>query len=119
MKLFLVSFSFVILLCACSQEESENNDITMPQIEAQELVSDDNYTLETYPNENETWGYRILKDDAQFINQPHIPAVQGNAGFSNQEKAEKAGNFVLDKLRKGIVPPTVSYSELDSLGVLN
>lgn len=82
-------------------------------------MSDDHYSIETYLNENKTWGYRILKDGAQFINQPHIPAVQGNAGFSNQEKAEKAGNFVLKKLHNGIVPPTVSYSELDSLGVLD
>jgi hypothetical protein len=65
------------------------------------------------------WGYKIMNGEALFINQPHIPAVQGNLGFSTEEKALITGNYMVYKLDAGIVPPTVSLKELDSLGVLD
>ncbi|NOQ72652.1 MAG: DUF4907 domain-containing protein [Crocinitomix sp.] len=76
------------------------------------------YTVEPFEKGENDWGYRIMNGDALFINQPHIPAAQGNSGFSSKEKAITAGNFMIYKLEAGIVPPTVSIAELDSLGVL-
>ena len=43
----------------------------------------------------------------------------GNAGFSSEEKAAKAGSFIVYKIRNNILPPSVTPEELDSLGVLN
>jgi hypothetical protein len=65
------------------------------------------------------WGYDILADGAIYIHQPNVPAVMGNNGFSSEEKALKAGEFVIGKIRNNIVPPSVTPEELDSLGVLN
>ncbi|MFT5822463.1 MAG: hypothetical protein ACI8ZM_003719 [Crocinitomix sp.] len=76
------------------------------------------YTVEPFEKGANDWGYRIMNRDAMFINQPHIPAAQGNSGFSSKEKAIIAGNFMIYKLETEIGFPTVSIAELDSLGVL-
>ena len=77
------------------------------------------YSLDVFLIPNDGWGYRIMKGEDLFINQPHIPAVQGNKGFDSQNKAETAGLFIINKLESGLIPPTVTREELDSLGVLN
>lgn len=64
------------------------------------------------------WGYDIFIDKNQYVHQPHIPAVPGNRGFSKEEFAKKAGEFVAYKIRNNIMPPSVTPEELDSLGVL-
>jgi hypothetical protein len=64
------------------------------------------------------YGYDIYVDNSLKVHQPHIPAVSGNKGFSSEEKAKRAGEFVGNKFRHNIMPPSVSPKELDSLGVL-
>ena len=64
------------------------------------------------------FGYDIYVDNALKVHQPHIPAVSGSKGFSSEEKAKRAGEFVGNKFRNNIMPPSVSPRELDSLGVL-
>lgn len=107
----------VIVLHACSYEEKELTE-EQPNNPQQEVIQQ-LYAVETFENGEGTWGYRILKNGNLFINQPHIPAVQGNKGFSSSENAQKTGEFIVNKLDAGIIPPTVSLEELDSLNVLN
>ena len=64
------------------------------------------------------FGYDIYVDNSLKVHQPHIPAVSGNKGFSTEEKAKRAGEFVGNKFRNNIMPPSVNTKELDSLGVL-
>jgi hypothetical protein len=52
------------------------------------------------------------------IDQKHIPVIQGYKSFSSKEKAEKTGNFIVQKMKNGIFPPTLTEQELDSLEVL-
>ncbi len=65
------------------------------------------------------YGYKILIDGKVYINQASIPALSGNKGFSSPEKARKAANFVIYKIKNNILPPSVNRTELDSLGVLD
>jgi len=115
-RTLLLSLSLIVLF-SCSYDEKELTEEQPPK-PLQEAIQP-SYTVETFKNEEETWGYRILKDGNLFINQPHIPAVQGNKGFSSSEYAQKTGEFIVNKLAAGIIPPTVSLEELDSLNVLN
>ena len=76
--------------------------------------------VRTFKNDSilKGFGYDIYVDNALKVHQPHIPAVSGNKGFSTEEKAKRAGEFVGNKFRNNIMPPSVSPKELDSLGVL-
>ena len=70
-------------------------------------------------NGSRGWGYDIMIDDKLYIHQPNIPAIMGNNGFSSEENAKKAGEFIVNKIRNNVMPPSVSAEELDSLGVIN
>ena len=65
----------------------------------------------------EKWGYEILIDNKLYIHQEKIPAISGNFSFQTVEDAEKTAKFVAQKIKKGILPPSVSAKEIDSLGI--
>lgn len=133
MKNFLLIITGSLLLGACSGEDSENNELlpqpeenttilTAPETQVDTTATVETietvYTKETYFTEGLGWGYKILADGKTYINQPHIPAVSGSQGFESEEKAAKTADFAIYKLEQGIMPPTISVNELDSLGVL-
>ncbi len=82
-------------------------------------TSTGNLGLSIYKNEGEAggYGYDIADGDKKIIHQPHIPAVSGTKGFLTYSDAEKAGKLMMYKIQQGIMPPTVSISELDSLKI--
>ena len=51
-----------------------------------------------------------------YIHQPHIPAIQGNKGFANEANARKAGEFIVLKPKRNIMPPKCFKRGADSLG---
>lgn len=132
MRLFSGLF-FSVIICACSNE-TENNELietNQPIIDSpkEEIPVDtssvvspiaDVYHSETFETTGQKgWGYRIMLNGELYINQPHIPAIQGNKGFSNPVFAKKTADYAILKIEQGIIPPTLTVEELDSLGVLN
>lgn len=127
MRLFFILLA-PIFITTCSPEK--NNETELPSEEPL-IIGDVNlvdsadaqptptYSFELFETPGLGWGYKIFDNGALFINQPHIPAIQGNKGFSTKEKAEITASFAIIKMEQGFVPPTISPEELDSLGVLN
>ncbi len=66
---------------------------------------------------NEGWGYDILIDHKIYVHQDYIPAIQGLHPFISVEDAEKTAKLAAEKIKKGILPPSISVEEIDSLGV--
>lgn len=121
-------YSLLILLVAfsaCTDQKQEGpigEAKHKTEVQEKEVVITDStettYSYKTNFTEEHGWGYVIYNNDKPYINQPHIPAVPGNKGFSTKEKAEKTADFILHKLNNQIFPPSVTKAELDSLGVL-
>ena len=66
------------------------------------------------------FGYQILDATGKMvINQPNIPAIQGIKGFSSENDARKAAEFVIQKIDNGHFPPTFTVAELDSLRIVH
>jgi hypothetical protein len=63
------------------------------------------------------WGYDIYIDGKLTIRQPNRPAVPGNAGCKTEAQAKKVGEFMANKIRHNVMPPTVDKLELASMGV--
>ena len=73
------------------------------------------YDLGTFKTAN-GWGYNVLINYRIYIHQEIIPAVYGNQSFKSVQDANKTGDLVIKKLRKGQLP-TIRIEELDSLGL--
>ncbi|HRU61044.1 MAG TPA: DUF4907 domain-containing protein [Bacteroidia bacterium] len=77
------------------------------------------WSVRTFSNSdgNSGYGFDILNGEKIYVHQPTIPAVQGVRGFSSEANAKACGELMVYKIRNGILPPSVSVAELDSLGV--
>ena len=65
-----------------------------------------------------TWGYDIYIEKQVIIHQPNLPGLPGNMGFKSKTDAKKVAKLVIEKIRKGEMPPSVSVAELKELKVL-
>ncbi len=79
---------------------------------------DTQLTYEIIKAPNNTYGYNIKTNGRILIHQPSIPALPGIEGFKTEEAAISVAELVIYKIRQSNFPPSVSVSELDSLGVL-
>jgi len=75
-------------------------------------------TIKIIPAANKTFGYDILLYERPLIHQPNIPGLPGNEGFSTKKRAQKVAEFVVKKIRKNEMPPTVTIEDLNNMGVL-
>ncbi len=117
----------LLVIVSCNQEKPKE---IIPAIAEEKAVAfnpyqDSEITVEVFKIDSveqsgsRGWGYDIMVNGNVFIHQPNVPALMGNNGFSSEENAREAGEFVIQKIRNNILPPSVSPEELDSLGVLD
>lgn len=127
MRFFLI-VPIAILFVYCSSQDTDGIELPVDNAliiddstlaDSAETASIPSYSFESFETPGLGWGYKIFDNGTLFINQPHIPAIQGNKGFSTKEKAEITAQFAILKMEQGFVPPTISPEELDSLGVLD
>jgi hypothetical protein len=81
-----------------------------------ELVGE-NLSLKITESEYTGFGFEILQGTSPLIIQPHIPAIQGIKGFKTKEQASIIGNYMIYKINHGIMPPSISVKDLDSLDI--
>ncbi len=74
-------------------------------------------TAESFFDSTSGWGYRIKRDTTTIIEQAYMPGISGNKGFENEQLAMNTAKLVMQKIKNQQFPPTISKSELDSLGV--
>jgi hypothetical protein len=75
-------------------------------------------SIKIIPSINKTFGYDILLQGKPLIHQPNIPAMPGNEGFKTKKSAQKVAEFVVKKIRKNEMPPTLSVEDLKKMDVL-
>ena len=65
-----------------------------------------------------TYGYDVFADGRLMIHQTSVPALPSNEGFKTKEDATKVALLVIEKIKKGEMPPTISIDEIKKLGVV-
>jgi hypothetical protein len=110
----------VILTCTFSLSSfncfSQTNNGT--QFPDGDTYKNANLTYTIIPAANNTWCYDIYMEGRMFIHQPSIPGLPGNEGFKSKADAKKVAMLVIEKIRKGEMPPSVTSEEMKKLKVL-
>ena len=57
-------------------------------------------------------------DGRLMIHQSSVPGLPGNEGLKTKADAEKVAQLVIEKIKKGEMPPTVSIEEMKTLNVI-
>ncbi|MCY7306990.1 MAG: DUF4907 domain-containing protein [Rhodoferax sp.] len=68
---------------------------------------------------NGTFGYDVFSDGKLFLHQTNLPGQPGVEGCKTREDVEKLAAFVITKIKKGEMPPTVTTEELKTLGIVH
>ncbi len=85
--------------------------------EVSNLYENSDITVNTFEGDA-GWGYDVSIDGKLYVHQPNIPAVGGNKGFKSEADARATGNLAIEKIREGVIPPTISVEELKAIGVV-
>ena len=89
---------------------------TLPPILSKEkLLQDTVYRI--IPAPGKTFGYEILVKDKVLIRQTNMPGIAGTLGFVKKKDAGHVAMLMITKMRKGMMPPTVTIREMDSLHI--
>lgn len=94
---------------ACSQGVFLNN--------SHQKINRDKLTYKIIPGDSDTWGYDIFSNGKKMIHQPTKPGISGNLGFKTKKMAEKVARKIIEKMRKGEMPPSIREEELKEMGV--
>ena len=97
--------------------EKVEEEIAIAKDKEQELVTD-SLSLKITDSEHTGFGFEILQGTSPLIIQPHIPAIQGIKGFETEEQPAIIGNYMIYKINNGIMPPSISVKDLDSLKIV-
>jgi Domain of unknown function (DUF4907) len=124
-NIIFIVLAGIASLVSCKTDKTESEAPVAQPTTTYNPYSKSEITLEIYRVDSidnhgiRGWGYNVLVDGKIYIHQPTVPAVMGNNGFSSEEKARRAGAFVINKIQNNIIPPSVTPEELDSLEVLD
>ncbi len=76
------------------------------------------YSSATFKLPDGTYGYDILNDDGKkIIHQDRLPGLPGMRGFENISQANCVAEMMMQKMSKGIMPPSVTRDELKHCGI--
>jgi hypothetical protein len=67
---------------------------------------------------NNTYCYDIYMDNKLTIHQSSIPGLPGKEGFKSKLAAENVAQLVINKIKKGEMPPSVTIEEMKKLNAI-
>lgn len=116
MRHFIVISLFVVSCTTTTPPEKVRTAATNPQAMRIRLEVFNNADIKNNPTPT-GFGYRIYVDGTLRVEQPNIPAAPGNSGFQTKEDAFITATLVKSKIEQGLMPPSITIAELDSMRV--
>ncbi|RYY40482.1 MAG: DUF4907 domain-containing protein [Chitinophagaceae bacterium] len=110
---------FVFLLCgACHAGLAQAATAVPVPSPAASQFRNARLSYKIIPAANGTWCYDIYADGKKIIHQPSVPGLPGTEGFKSRGGAERVAQLVIDKIKKGHMPPSVELVEMKKLGAI-
>ena len=123
MKGTLITIGIIILNIYCNAQEAtfrKNLDDKKQYANTTKSFSPENktdsITVKTLRS-SDGWGYDIYVNSKNYIHQEYIPAISGKKPFKSKNDAEKTAGIVKEKIKKNIIPPSMTVNELNKIGV--
>ena len=107
-------FAICIIFLKPEAFSQEKNN---PEFKKPESYKEAELTYKIIKAANETWCYDILSDGKTLIHQTSIPGKAGIEGFKTEEQAAKVAKAVIEKIKQGIMPPSMTLEEIKLLGI--
>jgi hypothetical protein len=120
------SFAALILFCCMSStmlfaqapSAPAQPDSTASKSPAATAYANIKLTYKIIDAPKHTYCYDVFADGRLMIHQTSAPALPGSQGFKTKEDATKVALLVIDKIKKGEMPPTISIDEMKKLNVI-
>ena len=103
------------MLFAQAQAQPDSNGAKFPEAGA---YANTKLTYKIIDAPNHTFCYDVYADARLLIHQTSIPAMPGNEGFKTKADASKVAQLLIDKIKNGEMPPTVTIEEMQKLKVI-
>lgn len=118
-KIFVLFFAVILFSASCKKNEQHQQPVEVIHHNENETPASEikNIEVKTFAVDN-GWGYDIYINDQKYIHQDHIPAVNGLHVFATAADAQKVADLAVQKLRSGMMQPTISQEELAQLGIV-
>ncbi len=116
MAKYIYPILFIFLSCSTEETTNQSTSKIKNPVETNDVEKTISYKIVF--TENEGWGYQIFEGSTMLINQIHIPVIQGIHSFSSKENATKTADYIMQEVKNGNFPPTLTQEILDSLDVL-
>lgn len=113
----IVLFFVVVVICLSVFAHSRKVSVSITPGSTLSPYLNSNITIKTFQSADSTYGYDIFINGTQYIHQPTIPAFSGDKGFATEIDADKVAQLVVTKIRNNILPPSVTPTELQTLGI--
>lgn len=113
MLLRCMILNYLVLAIAMRFLPSQSN--LPPSLNTEKVLQDTVYRI--IPGPGKTYGYEILIKDKVLIRQANIPGIAGTLGFVKKKDAGHVAMLMITKMRNGMMPPTETIHEMDSLQV--
>ncbi len=102
-----------------SQEQQVPDTSTTAQFPAAEAHASAVLTYAVIDAPNGTFGYDVFSNGQLLLHQTNMPGQPGVEGCKTKADVEKLAAFVIEKIKKGLMPPTVETEELRTLELIN
>lgn len=122
--IFLIAMSMLFIFAVVPETAiSANENIGKQEVKKEVKEQNNPYAnaeiiIKIIPSVKQTFGYDILLYGRPLVHQPNIPGLPGNEGFTTKQRAKKVAEFVVKKIRKNEMPPTVTIDDLSKMSVL-
>jgi len=110
--------AMIILIFSITFLNAQTQSGQKATFSSDEASKSKNIAAKIIPSINSTWGYDILVGNKLMIHQPSIPGMPGNEGFKTKKSAQKVADLVINKMKKGEMPPSVTIEEMKKLKTL-
>jgi Domain of unknown function (DUF4907) len=113
--LVLLTLMSIIALLAETPSATGQTESNTARSSSANPYADSKLTFKIIEAPHHTYCYDVFVDDRLIIHQTSVPAVSGNDGFKTKGDAIKVARLVIEKIRKGEMPPTISVEEMRAL----